>query len=133
MLPAGAVCISPWTDLALTGASIQNNQHCDPVLSPDALERYAQDYANGHSRTLTGISPHYANLQDLPPLLIQVGTQEILLDDAARFANKAQKANVNVTLEIWDGMFHNFQLLQFLPETKKAMKHIAEFVSQRLK
>jgi acetyl esterase/lipase len=70
-------------------------------------------------------------LKGLPPLLIQVGRNEILLDDAVRCADKARAAGVDVTLEIWEGMFHVFHMLNFLPETKRALESIAAFVSQR--
>jgi monoterpene epsilon-lactone hydrolase len=131
-LPAGAVCISPWTDLALTGDSIQCKAQIDPILSPGDLDMYAGYYAGEHERTWPLLSPLYADLQGLPPLLIQVGTDEILLDDAVRCAGKARKTGVDVTLETWDGMFHVFQMFSFLPETKRAVESIAEFVSQRL-
>jgi len=132
-LPAGAVCISPWTDLAITGASIQNKAKLDPILAPDILERCAKYYAGEHELTSPLISPLYADLKSLPPLLIQVGTDEILLDDAVRCAENARKAGVDVTLEVWDEMFHVFQMVSFLPETKKAVRHIAGFVSKNLK
>jgi monoterpene epsilon-lactone hydrolase len=131
-LPAGAVCISPWTDLTLSGASIQSRAHVDCMLDADSLEMYAKLYAGERDRTSPLISPLFADLSDLPPLLIQVGTDEILLDDAMRCADRARQAGVDVTLEIWDGMFHVFQLVPFLPETTKAVGHMAEFVSQNL-
>jgi epsilon-lactone hydrolase len=126
--PAGAICISPWTDLALTGASVQSKAKLDPILDQADLQKYAGYYAGENDLTSPLISPLYANLEGLPPLLIQVGTDEILLDDAARFAEKARNAEVNVTLEVWDAMFHVFQLIPFLPVTKKMMKSITEFV-----
>jgi acetyl esterase/lipase len=129
-LPAGAVCISPWTDLALTGASIERKASADPVLDADDLVIYARYYAGERDLTSPLISPLYADLTGLPPLLIQVGTDEILLDDAARCADRARAAGVEVTLEIWDGMFHVFQMLPFLRETKNALEHIAAFASQ---
>lgn len=131
-LPAGAVCISPWTDLTLSGASVQSKAHLDCVLDPDSLEMYARLYAGERDRTSPLISPLYADLSDLPPLLMQVGTDEILLDDATRCAAKARQAGVSVSLEVWDEMFHVFQLVPFLPETKTAVGHIAEFASQNL-
>ena len=131
-LPSGAVCISPWTDLALTGASIQSKAKVDPILDLASLQMYARYYAGENELTSPLISPLYANLKGLPPLLIQVGTDEILLDDSTRFAEKARDAGVNVTLKIWDEMFHVFQLIPFLPETKKMVDSIAEFVSQNL-
>jgi acetyl esterase/lipase len=131
-LPAGAVCLSPWTDLTLSGASIQSNAHVDCVLDADSLEVYAKLYAGERDLASPLISPLFADLSDLPPLLIQVGTDEILLDDAMRCAAGARQMGVDVTLEIWDEMFHVFQLVPFLPETKKAAGHITEFVSQNL-
>lgn len=131
-LPAGAVCISPWTDLSLTGASIEQKSKLDPILNPTSLDMYAKYYAGEYELTSPLISPLYADLQELPPLLIQVGADEILVDDAIRLAEKARDARVDVTLEIWDEMFHIFQLIPFLPETKKAIGSIAEFVSQNL-
>jgi acetyl esterase/lipase len=132
-LPAGAVCISPWTDLATTGASIQNKAKVDLILDPDSLEKYAKYYAGEHELTSPLISPLYADPKGLPPLLIQVGTDEILLDDATRFTKNAQESGVDVTLEIWDQMFHVFQMISFLPETKKAVGNIAEFVAHNFK
>jgi acetyl esterase/lipase len=132
-LPAGAVCISPWTDLTLSGASIKNKARADCVLDSDSLEMYARFYAGEHDRRFPLISPLFADLSGLSALLIQIGTEEILLDDATRCAENARKAGVDVTLEVLDGMFHAFQLVSFLPETKNAVGHIAEFVSQNLK
>jgi len=131
-LPAGAICISPWTDLTVTGASLQSKAQVDCMLDPDSLEMYAKYYAGEQDRTSPLISPLFADLSDLPPLLIQVGTDEILLDDATRCAARARQAGVGVTLEVWDEMFHVFQLVPFLPETKKAVGRIAEFVLQNL-
>jgi acetyl esterase/lipase len=127
-LPAGTVCLSPWLDLALTGASIRTKASVDPVLSREALERYAGLYAGEHARTHPLISPLYADLRGLPPLLIQVGTDEILLDDAVRGAEKARAAGVRATLDVVEGMFHVFQMVGVLPETRRALERIAAFV-----
>ena len=126
-LPAGVVCISPWTDLTLSGASIQSKAAVDPVLDAGSLERYAKLYARGHDRSAPLISPLFADLSGLPPLLIQVGGDEILLDDAVRCAGRARQAGVEVRLEVWDEMFHVFPLVPFLPETKKAVEYVAGF------
>lgn len=131
-LPAGAVCISPWTDLTCSGDSIQSKSQEDLILSMESLSRSANSYAGGHDLRTPLISPLYADLKGLPPLLIQVGTDEILLDDARRVAEKAKKAGVDVTLEIWDEMFHVFQIIPFMPETKKAMGQIGDFVERIL-
>ena len=132
-LPAGAVCISPWTDLALTGASMRSKAKIDHILDPNSLEMYARYYTGKDEVTSPLISPLYADLMGLPPLLIQVGSDEILLDDATRLAEQAREAGVDVTLEIWDEMFHVFQLVSFLPETQKAVKHITDFAAKNLK
>ena len=131
-LPAGALCISPWVDLALTGSSIQDKAHLDPILTPGDLEMYAGYYAGTVDRTDPLLSPLYDDWRGLPPLLIQVGSEEILLDDAVRSAAKARAAGVDVKLETWEGMFHVFHMLAFLPETRRALASIAGFVSQRL-
>jgi monoterpene epsilon-lactone hydrolase len=130
-LPAGAVCLSPWTDLALTGDSIESRATADPILDSDSLAMYARYYAGERELSAPLLSPLYADFRGLPPLLIQVGTEEILLDDAVRCAKSAREAEVDVTLEIWDEMFHVFQTLPFLRESKRAAEHIAEFVSRR--
>jgi acetyl esterase/lipase len=132
-LPAGAVCISPWTDLALSGPSMYSKANVDPILTLDSSKLYADCYVGDHEPTNPLISPLYADLGGLPPLLIQVGADEILLDDATRCAAKAREAGVDVTLETWDGLFHVFQIVPFLPETKEALRQIAAFVSQALK
>ena len=131
-LPAGAICISPWTDLALSGVSIQSKANLDPILDPDSLRMYAAYYAGDRDLTSPLLSPLYADLTGLPPLLIQVGSDEILLDDARSLAGRALEAGVNVTLEVCDEMFHVFQLFSFLPETKMAVAQIAEFVVDSL-
>ncbi|MBT3391880.1 MAG: alpha/beta hydrolase [Chloroflexi bacterium] len=129
-LPAGAVCLSPWTDLVLTGASIHSKAKADFILNRDSLQKYAGYYAAQHHVANPWISPLYADLTGLPPLLIQAGSDEILLNDATRLAEKARAVGVDVHLEIWDEMFHVFQLFSFLPETKQAVSQIAAFVSQ---
>ena len=129
-LPAGAVCLSPWTDLVLTGASIHSKAKADFILNRDSLQKYAGYYAAQHHVANPWISPLYADLTGFPPLLIQAGSDEILLNDATRLAEKARAVGVDVHLEIWDEMFHVFQLFSFLPETKQAVSQIAAFVSQ---
>ena len=133
LLPAGAVCISPWTDLTCSGDSIQTRAQEDLILTLVSLSEKAKFYAGEHDLRSPLISPLFAELSGLPPLLIQVGTDEILLDNSKRFAEKAQKAGVDVTLEIWDGMFHVFQMIPFMPSTKKALEQIGGFVSRILK
>lgn len=129
-LPAGAVCLSPWLDLALSGRSIANNAKLDPILSSKILEGYANYYTGTQETTHPLISPLYADLKGLPPISIHVGTNEILLDDSIRFSKQAQQAGVDINLEIWDEMFHVFQLFSFLPKTPKCMEQISAFISR---
>lgn len=131
-LPAGAVCISPWTDLALSGASIHGKQDVEVMLDAASLAQFAGWYANGHSLTAPLLSPLYGDLSGLPPMLIHAGTEEILLDDALRLAQKARAAGVEVDLHVWQGMVHVFPIFPFFPETKQALQEIGTFVQKRL-
>jgi monoterpene epsilon-lactone hydrolase len=130
-LPAGAVLLSPATDATLSGGSFVSRADDDALLSPDFCRRvvaaYLPDAADRHGPYA---SPLLAELAGLPPLLIQVGTHEILHDDATRFAERARAAGVDVTLEVWDGMWHVFQMFE-APESKRAVERIAEFVRTR--
>jgi epsilon-lactone hydrolase len=126
-LPAGAICISPWVDLALTGESMVSRAAVDPILDAAVLGRYAAAYAGDAPLTEPALSPLYADLRGLPPLLIQVGGAEVLLDDAVRLAERARRAGVTTTLQEWPGLFHVFQAVSFLPESKRAFAQMAEF------
>jgi len=128
-LPAGAVCFSPWLDLTASGDSVTRNAGVDPVLTARVLREYAALYAGSHSTSEVLISPLFADLTGLPPLYLQAGSHEILLDDAARFYRKAQQAGVDTRLDVWDGMFHVFQLIPMLPQSKAALKSVGEFVT----
>lgn len=127
-LPITAICFSPWLDLSLSGNSIQENAKSDPILNAALLNNYARYYCAGKETTTPLISPLYANLEGLPPIMLQVGSDEILLDDSVRFTEVAHKAGVDVTLKVWEGMFHVFQIVPFLPETPKAINQVAEFL-----
>jgi epsilon-lactone hydrolase len=129
-LPACAVCISPWVDLTLSGKSMHKKALVDPLLSSIILKIYSKHYAGDFETNNPLISPLFADLKGLPPLLIHVGTNEILLDEAIQISEKARLAGVNVTLETWEGMFHVFQIIPFLPETKTSFGHIAKFISK---
>ncbi len=84
-----------------------------------SFEKYVNYYIGNHNANEPLISPLFADLKGLPPIHIQCGRNEILLDDSVRFYEKAQQAGVDVTLKIWDDMFHVFQLFSFLPETQE--------------
>ncbi len=129
-LPAGAICLSPWVDLTLSGKSIHSKAASDPILDAASLARYAAAYAAGAPLASPLVSPLFADLHGLPPLLVQAGTEEILLDDAIRLAERAAQAGVLVTLETWEGLFHVFPLLAFLPETRQALQQAGAFVAR---
>lgn len=111
---------------------MQEKAKADRVLDPQSLQMYAGMYAGDYALDTPTISPLYAKPEGFPPLLIQVGSDEILLDDAQRFANLARSAGVDITLEVWDGMFHVFQMVAVLPETAEAVANIAGFVTNCL-
>lgn len=129
-LPAGVFCLSPWLDLTLSGASVSKNMHLDPILSGTILQKYVNYYIDNHNADDPLISPLFGDLRGLPPIHIQSGRNEILLDDSVRFYEKARQARVDVTLKIWDDMFHVFQLFSFLPESQQSMKQVSAFVSR---
>lgn len=128
-LPKTAVLLSPWLDLALTGESLVTKVLDDIMLTPNQLQDFSQMYVGNNNAKNPLVSPLYANLTGLPPMLIQVGSSEILLDDAVRFASKAKAANIDVTLNIWDDMIHVWQgFAGIMPEAKDAVMQIGSFV-----
>jgi monoterpene epsilon-lactone hydrolase len=132
-LPAAAVCLSPWTDLAITGESYRTKSKADPCLTSGHLREIAQDYLQDTDPHNPAASPIYADLHHLPPLLIQVGSREILLNDATRLASRARDEGVEVTLEIWSGMIHVWQMAaRVLPEARQALENIGGFLCQHL-
>jgi epsilon-lactone hydrolase len=108
-LPAAAYVMSPYADLTLAGATIDSKDALDPLLSHEALEARVGDYTAGEDPALGLISPIFADLSGLPPLIIQAGSHEVLLDDAARLARQGALADVEVTLEITPQVPHVFQ------------------------
>ena len=125
---AGAVLFSPWVDATLSGASLRERARRDPILTPAFLERCARAYAGDTPRDHPLISPLFADLGGLPPLLIHVGTEEILFDDAARLAQKVQQAGGTACLRVWQGMPHVFPLFPFFAESRRALVESARFV-----
>ena len=131
-LPAGAALLSPWLDLTLQSESILKNEATD-YLTATGLNAAAQMYCDGFDAHHPQISPMFADLSGLPPLLIQTGTAETLLDDARRFAKRAKEAGVAVDLEEWEDMVHVFQFW-YLIETKarQAVEHLGRFVRKQV-
>jgi monoterpene epsilon-lactone hydrolase len=132
-LPAAAVALSPWTDLALTGPSLERNAAADPMLNADDLPKFAADYLAGADPRNPYASPLYGDLTGLPPTLIHVGDDEILRDDAVRMAEKMRAAHCRVELQVWPRMPHGWHLLApVLPEAKFAIAGIGEFIERML-
>lgn len=128
-LPACAVCISPWVDLECTGESMVSKASVDPMITRQGLLDSAALYLDGARPHSPLASPLYADLYDLPPLLIQVGTWETLLDDSIRLAERARTAGVQVELEQWEEMIHIWPIFApVLPEGQRAIDRIGEFV-----
>lgn len=133
-LPAAGVCISPWTDLSASGESVRSRAHLDPLVDADDLSRLAAAYLGGRDARTPLASPLFADLRGLPPLLVHVGTAEILLDDATRLAENARDAGVEVELEVWDDMIHVWHAFaDALPEGVQAIEGIAGFLEKRLR
>jgi len=132
-LPAAAVCLSPWTNLACTGESWEINLKRDIMLDPGALIKSAQLYLGELDPRLPLASPLYADLTGLPPIFIQVGSEELLLSDATSFAERAQAAGVKVTLQVWKAMQHEWHFAaNILPEGKQAIEQIGRFIDAQL-
>ena len=133
-LPGAAVVLSPWTDLAATGESLDTNAERDPMLDKRGVLAFSRWYLKGADPKAPLASPLYADLRGLPPLLIQVGGAEILLDDSTRFAKRAEDAGVAVTLEIWEEMLHVWHLFSpILKEGREAIAGIGRFAHAHLR
>ncbi|HYA34506.1 MAG TPA: alpha/beta hydrolase [Candidatus Binataceae bacterium] len=128
-MPAAGVPLSPWVDLEGIGESMTTKASVDPMVQKEGLVAMAQAYLAGKSARTPLAAPLYADLSGLPPLLIQVGTWETLLDDSTRLAERAKKSGVNVTLEPWENMVHVWQLFApILDEGQQAITRVGEFV-----
>ena len=127
-LPAAAVCLSPVPDLTFPGGSWVFNSKKDLMLDERKERKSVEIYLGAVDPRSPLASPSFANLQGLPPLLIQVGSYEVLLSDSQHFAEQAKAAGVDVTLEIWPGMQHEWQFAaKFLPEGRQAISRIGTF------
>ena len=129
--PAAAVCLSPLTDLELTGASAHADID-DPMVDRDGTRLMAEAYLQGANARDPRASPLHADFTGFPPLLIEVGTREILLDDARRVAQRAREAGVEVTLEEGEALTHVWQMHPHLPESVASLERIARFIRAQL-
>jgi len=128
-LPAAAVCLSPAPDLTFSSESWTFNARRDVMLDARKERQAVEIYLRGADPRAPLASPCYADLRGLPPLLIQVGSQEVLLSDAEKLAAKARAAGVDVTLEVWPGMQHEWQFAaNLMPEGRRAIARVGEFV-----
>jgi acetyl esterase/lipase len=131
-LPVAGFCLSPWVDLECSGETMTTKADVDPMVGKDGLTEMAAAYAGDHELRHPLVSPLHADLSGLPPLLIQVGTAETLLDDAVRLADRARNAGMDVRLEAWDDLVHVFQAFApMVPEAVEAIDGIGRFVRQR--
>ncbi len=132
-LPATAVGISAWVDAEGTGESMKTRAEADPMISPDGLAEIAAAFLGDADPRDPLASPLHGDLAGLPPLLLQVGDAEVLLDDSVRFAAKAEAAGVDVTLEVWPEMVHVWHASAgYVPESDQAIARIAEFARPHL-
>jgi len=131
-LPAVGVLISPWTDLTLSGESYRTRADCDPIDRLPLLRRMVAYYVASGDSTNPLTSPLFGDLCGLPPMLIQVGDHEVLLDDSVRFAEKARASGVCIELEVWPEMWHVWHTAApALPEANEAITQIGVYVRQR--
>ena len=128
-LPAAALLLSPWTDLTLSGESVALKAEQDPMLTRETLLECAALYLNGADPKHPYISPMFSEPKGLPPMLIQVGSAEILLDDSIRMAEKLREAGVETVLEEWPDMIHVWQVFASrLVEGQQALQRAGEFI-----
>jgi epsilon-lactone hydrolase len=132
-LPAAALVMSPYADLTLAGATMDTKRAADPLLSRELLQPRVADYTAGHDPATGLISPIFADLSGLPPLIIQAGSHEVLLDDAIRLARQAATADVAVALDITPGVPHVFQAFYpILDEAAAALDRAGQLLTAHL-
>lgn len=131
-MPSGLMLLSPFLDLTLTSESLRYNEKLDALLSVEALETGISFYLPKNvDKADPFVSPIFGDFEGLPPTLVQIGSKEILLDDAKRFEDKAKQAGVDVRYKLYTGMWHNFQMFSpWFEEAKKAIADIADFAHE---
>lgn len=132
-LPAGGAALSPWANLEHTGASMFNREGLDPLNTKAGLDLMARTFLGGSLPNSPEASPVFADVRGLPPILVQVGEAELMLSDAIRLASHLGENRVRVTLEVWPGMFHVWQMFQSeLAEGREAIENAARFLDQAI-
>jgi epsilon-lactone hydrolase len=131
-LPAAAVLLSPFVNLTASAPSFETNAERDPLVSRALIQMMAGAYVQGGDLGDPFASPVFADLQGLPPMLIQVGNAEVLLDDARQLADNAKEAGVDVTFEPWEDMVHVWHFYPWLPEARQAAERISAFIGEHV-
>ena len=130
-MPAAGVCVSPWVDMEGLGESMETRAEADPMVNKENLMVSAKTYLGGADPRAPLAAPLYADLRGLPPILIQVGDAEVLLDDSTRLAGLAREAGVEVQMDVWDDMIHVWHVFApILPEGKQAIKQAGDFIKK---
>ena len=130
-MAAAGVCVSPWVDMEALGESMDTRADVDPMVMREGLILSAKTYLGGADPRAPLAAPLYADLRGLPPLLIQVGDAETLLDDSTRLAGVAREAGVEVQMDVWDDMIHVWHVFApILPEGRKAISEAGEFIKK---
>jgi len=133
-LPKCAIAISPWLDHTMSGNSYKTNKDIDPMLVAEGFPVWSKFYMGEADPTSAYASPIFHSLENLPPIYIQVGEEEILLDDSVRFAEKAKLEGVEIRLEIFAKKFHVFNAFwRILPRAREANKKLGIFLAEQLK
>ena len=127
--PSAGICISPWTDLTQTADSFSNNAEVDPTVSKQSLDDFAELYIADEDIKNPYASPLFGDLTGLPPLLVQVGSIEVLLDDSTALVERAKASGVSATLEVWEEMIHVWhRYYPLLREGREANARIGEYI-----
>ena len=128
-MPRAAVTMSPWTDLSCSSGTYSRHRSLDPIIDKEGLSEAGLWYAGSRDPKDPMASPMFADLHDLPPILVQVGGDETMLDDSRIFAERARAAGVDVTYQLYDGMWHVHQSgAPDVPEAVAAYNDIAAFI-----
>ncbi|WP_370677350.1 alpha/beta hydrolase [Pleomorphomonas sp. PLEO] len=131
--PSGAAVMSPWLDLTLTGSTFETRADADPIFTKDVLKAFADAYLNGADAADPKVSPLFGPLEGLPPIRIDVGDDEVLLDDSIRYRDRARAAGAEVAMSIWIGMPHVFQSsIGQLVAAEQSVDAIAAFLAEQL-
>lgn len=130
-LPSSVTCISPWTDLEMTGESVKTLEEIDPMLNLASIKIMASNYIDTNDPRSPLISPLHADFKDFPPMLIHVGSDEMLFDDSRSVAEMAKQVGVDLTFKIYEDMWHFFHVFyKLMPEAKAAVKEVGVFIQK---